>query len=243
MALLRPFLLVIAVAALHVSAFVLPTSPRTSLLKRDALWRHFVPREDDGGGVWHEDSAPHPQDSSLAPTSDSTNVTDLHQILKNGLLASCLAAVVLVFPAVSLAVSGGGLDYANLDITGQDFSGSSYKGKDFTQVIAKGTNFAKSNLQGCRFYKAYLVNADFSGADLRGASLEDTSMDGASLKNTNAAGAYFSQSLLDVASMENADFTDAQVPVKTLPLVCERSDVKGTNPTTGVDTRESLMCP
>jgi hypothetical protein len=30
--------------------------------------------------------------------------------------------------------SGGGLDYANLDITGQDFSNQKYKGKDFTQV-------------------------------------------------------------------------------------------------------------
>lgn len=68
-------------------------------------------------------------------------------------------------------------------------------------------------------------------------------MDGASLKNTNAAGAYFGQSLLDVATLENADFTDAQVPLKTLPLVCERSDLKGTNPSTGADTRESLICP
>ena len=55
------------------------------------------------------------------------------------------------------AVSGGGLDYANLDITGQNFSNGNYKGKDFTQVIAKGTNFQNSNLQGCRFYKAFLV--------------------------------------------------------------------------------------
>jgi uncharacterized protein YjbI with pentapeptide repeats len=92
-------------------------------------------------------------------------------------------------------------------------------------------------------FKAYLVNTDFSGADLRGAALEDTSMDGASLKDAIAAGSYFGQSLLDVKTMENGDFTDAQIPVKTLPLICEREDVKGTNPTTGVDTRESLMCP
>jgi len=77
---------------------------------------------------------------------------------------------------------------------------------------------------------------------LRGASLEGTSMDGASLKDTNAAGAYFGASLIDVASLENADFTEAQVPTKTLIQLCERDDVKGTNPTTGVDTRESLMC-
>jgi uncharacterized protein YjbI with pentapeptide repeats len=111
------------------------------------------------------------------------------------------------------------------------------------QVIAKGTVFKNSNLQGCRFYKAYLVNTDFSGADLRGAALEDTSMDGANLKGAIAAGAYFSASLLDVGSLENADFTDATIPLKTLPLVCARSDVKGTNPVTGVDTLESLLCP
>ncbi|CAB9508574.1 pathogenesis [Seminavis robusta] len=155
-----------------------------------------------------------------------------------GILIGCLA-----FPQIVGAVSGGGLDYANLDITGQDFSNGNYKGKDFTQVIAKGTNFKKSNLQGCRFYKAYLVNADFSGADLRGAALEDTSMDGANLNGAIAAGSYFGQSLLDVESLENADFTDASIPLKTLPQICERPDVKGTNPATGVDTLESLMCP
>ncbi len=87
------------------------------------------------------------------------------------------------------------------------------------------------------------MNADFSGADLRGASLEDTSLDNAVLKNVNAAGAYFSSSILDVKSVENADFTDAQIPMKSLPVLCERDDVKGVNPATGVDTRESLMCP
>mmetsp|Transcript_21499 Transcript_21499/g.20649 ORF Transcript_21499/g.20649 Transcript_21499/m.20649 type:complete len:232 (-) Transcript_21499:319-1014(-) len=167
----------------------------------------------------------------------------------DSLTASSVASIAALIIAISvpilpaLAVSGGGLDYANLDITGQDFSNGKYKGKDFTQVIAKGTNFAKSNLQGCRFYKAYLVNADFSGADLRGAALEDTSMTGASLKGANASGAYFGDSILEVESMENADFTDAQIQVKLLSRLCEREDVKGTNPSSGVDTRDSLMCP
>ena len=67
-------------------------------------------------------------------------------------------------------------------------------------------------------------------------------MDNANLKNINAAGSYFGQSLLDVETMEGGDFTDAQIPEKTLRQICEREDVKGTNPVTGVDTRESLMC-
>ena len=87
------------------------------------------------------------------------------------------------------------------------------------------------------------VNTDFSDSDIRGASMEDTSMDGANLKNAIAVGSYFSSSILDVATVENADFTDAQFPVKALPLLCERPDMKGTNPVTGADTRESAMCP
>jgi len=68
-------------------------------------------------------------------------------------------------------------------------------------------------------------------------------MDGVSLKDAQLQGVYFGQSLIDVQSMENADFSDASIPTKTLPLVCDRDDVKGTNPVTGVDTRDSLMCP
>lgn len=105
-----------------------------------------------------------------------------------------------------------------------------------TSVIAKATDFSGSNLQGCRFYKAYLVRTNFEGSDLRGASLEDTSMDEAILRNANAAGAYFSASIIDAKDLQGADFSDAQFPLKTLPLLCERPDVNG-------NTRDSLMCP
>lgn len=40
----------------------------------------------------------------------------------------------LAAASAALAVSGGGTDYASLDLTGQDFSNGNYKGKDFTQV-------------------------------------------------------------------------------------------------------------
>jgi hypothetical protein len=36
-------------------------------------------------------------------------------------------------PLPGYAVSGGGLDYAGIDISGQDFANGNYKGKDFTQ--------------------------------------------------------------------------------------------------------------
>lgn len=94
------------------SAFVVPRTSKPSLVTRQALWRHFVPRDND---VWDPET------------------TNLVSKAKNGFLASCLA-LVLAIPVASLAVSGGGLDFANLDITGQDFSSGNYKNKDFTQV-------------------------------------------------------------------------------------------------------------
>lgn len=109
-------LLLVVAAAYHTSAFIVPTISKPSLVTRQALWRHFVPRNEE---VWN--------------VHDSLDNQEQVDMVKKGVLASCLA-LVLVLPAASLAVSGGGLDFANLDITGQDFSNKSFKGKDFTQV-------------------------------------------------------------------------------------------------------------
>mmetsp|Transcript_15168 Transcript_15168/g.37190 ORF Transcript_15168/g.37190 Transcript_15168/m.37190 type:complete len:245 (-) Transcript_15168:2368-3102(-) len=212
-----------------------------SKTQRQALWRHWIPETDAWDAEMESESSEPAEDSRVVEVEQVVEA-EQGSMLKTALATSLLAAVLAIAPNAGIAVSGGGLDFAGLDISGQDFADKNYKGKDFTQVIAKGTNFAKSNLQGCRFYKAYLVNADFSDADIRGAAMEDTSMDGASLKNAIAVGSYFGDSILETKTVENADFTDAQFPVKALPQLCEREDMKGTNPVTGADTRESAMC-
>jgi hypothetical protein len=107
----------------------------TSSTTRPALWRHVAPQEKRMKLV---------DDFASGPAAVSPFMV-------------ALLGLTLALPLAASAVSGGGLDYANIDITGQDFSKGNYKGKDFTQVIAKGTSFAGSNLQGCRFYKAFLV--------------------------------------------------------------------------------------
>jgi len=186
------------------------------------------------------------RERTVSLVSDASSANANSNASDFGFWATTTAAALLVaFAAVpsSFAVSGGGLDYAGLDISNQDFSKGNYKGKDFTQVLARNTNFAGSNLAGCRFPKAYLINANYEGADIRGVSFEGTNLESVNLKSAIASGAYFGETVLEVSSIENADFTDAQFPPKTLAQMCERPDMKGTNPTTGVDTRDSAMCP
>ena len=145
MRILCAFLLTMSYLGSESSAFlVTPTSTscRSSSTAQFALWRHFVPQ------------------SKQLPliVEDHVKQVDNKQAIDTPWAAAMLLTLILTLPWAAYAVSGGGLDYANLDITGQDFSKGNYKGKDFTQVIAKGTNFAFSNLQGCRFYKAFLVS-------------------------------------------------------------------------------------
>jgi uncharacterized protein YjbI with pentapeptide repeats len=137
----RRFAVLLVFAGLA-SGFVPSSTQRPQFLTaQKALWRHFVPRQDH-----------------IVEHRENPNLLDQTQIFRS-FAPALFVTLALSLPAY--AVSGGGLDFANLDITGQDFSNGNYKGKDFTQVIAKGTKFVNSNLQGCRFYKAFLVSCLF----------------------------------------------------------------------------------
>jgi hypothetical protein len=129
-----------------------------------------------------------------------------------------------------------------IDISGQDFSGQDLSHKDFTGVMAKGTDFHNSNLQGSVFSSANLVNADFSGADLQGANFVDATLDGTKFKNAQAQNAVFGATILDVADMENIDLTSSLWPSKYRIMICDMDELKGKNPVTGADSRESIQC-
>lgn len=260
-------ILLVALALASSSNAFVPQSKVAVETQLNALWRNWIPQTTDMMDMMAgpEKEQQNRREFAVAEPLDENDVgvpatkrrtvnllskskepSNRPSNIRPALWATAAATLLLAsstFVQAAFAVSGGGLDYAGLDISNQDFSKGNYKGKDFTQVLARNTNFAGSNLAGCRFPKAYLINANYEGADIRGVSFEGTNLEMTNLKNANAAGAYFGATVVDAASVENADFTDAQFPPKTLALMCERPDMKGTNPTTGADTRESAMCP
>ena len=59
------------------------------------------------------------------------------------------------------------------------------------------------------------------------------------LKELYVSGATIFDGIKDI---ENSDWSDTYLPKYQKKVLCEHPTAKGTNPKTGVDTRESLMC-
>lgn len=131
----------------------------------------------------------------------------------------------------------------NLDRS--NFAGQNLKGVAFQQSIVRDANFAKSNLVGASFFDATLDGSNFEDADMTMVNLELAQLNRASMRNAVAREMYVSGSTLfeGIKDIENSDWTDTYLRADQQKYLCNHPTAKGTNPVTGVDTRESLMCP
>jgi uncharacterized protein YjbI with pentapeptide repeats len=80
--------------------------------------------------------------------------------------------------------------------------------------------------------------ADFSNAIIDRASFRGSSVKGALFKN-----AVLTSTSFDEANVQDADFSEAAMGEFDIKRLCKNPTLKGTNPITGADTRESVGCP
>jgi uncharacterized protein YjbI with pentapeptide repeats len=121
-----------------------------------------------------------------------------------------------------------------------DMHGRNLQQQEFLKADLAGFNFQAADLRGAVFNTSNLQGADLRGADLGDVVAYATRFEEADLRDALLRNGMLLQSHFRGARIEGADFTEAVLDLPELKALCARAS--GTNPSTGVATRDSLGC-
>jgi uncharacterized protein YjbI with pentapeptide repeats len=121
-----------------------------------------------------------------------------------------------------------------------DMHGRNLQQKEFLKATMQGYDLSEADLRGAVFNTTDLQEADLRGANLEDAVAFATRFDNADLRGAVLRNAMLMNSKFTGSQIDGADFTDAVLDLPQQKALCARAS--GTNPSTGVATRDSLAC-
>jgi uncharacterized protein YjbI with pentapeptide repeats len=158
----------------------------------------------------------------------------------SSILSLLLGLVVSITACFYFVPNAFALEYNKEILIQTDFSKRDLTDSSFTKANLRYSNFNHSNLRGVSFFAANLESVNLEGADLTNATLDSARLIKANLTNAVLEGAFAANAKFDGAIIDGADFTDVLLRRDEQNKLCKIA--KGTNPTTGRNTRDTLFC-
>ncbi len=157
--------------------------------------------------------------------------------LLTALLVICTAMPLPVQAASSAAIRS----YDDVEATTKDYSHQNLIRAEFTDANLADANFSGADLRGAVFNGTSLAHANLHGVDFSDGIAYITNFSGVDLSDAVLTSAMLLKSIFKGATATGADFSLAVLDRVQVLELCKSAS--GTNPVTGVDTRESLGCP
>jgi uncharacterized protein YjbI with pentapeptide repeats len=156
------------------------------------------------------------------------------------LILTLVVAFAGIVPAAQAASSAAIRAFDDVEGAVKNYVGQNLVRSEFGDAKLNGANFSGADLRGAVFNGASLVNANLSRVDFSDGIAYITNFSGANLNNAIFTSALLLKSVFKNASIAGADFSDASLDRAQVAMLCKIAT--GTNPVTGMDTKESLGC-